>query len=611
MLLTAATDIPVGKNWLYEVKYDGFRCLLEWEEESPILMSRNGNILNSMFPETITFCQTIQDQIQPFLPIKLDGELVYLSNDVQSTFSIVQVRGRMRTQSVILKHSTEFPCHYIAFDLMEINGESQSNQSIEKRKKVLQNLFKSLKLPASVDRENPNLVQAIDVYKQSKVVWNKVQIGNGEGIVAKEKSSRWESDYRTANWVKIKNWKYVTVILTRYDKGNGFFHGSIYNRETLNEIVTFRHGLSEDERKTLSLLFQSNGKTSAQGIWELEPSICVDIACIDFDGKHLREPRFHAFNFETSPSDCTWRHMQRQLFPLPEKLQITNPDKPIWPKIGVEKDDYLLYLQNVSSMILPFLRDRLLTVIRYTHGAGKESFYQKNTPDSVPDFIITKQEEDTRFLLCNNVESLLWLGNQHALEFHIPFQTHFTNKPMEIVFDLDPPSVNEFPLAIESAVRMKAIFDQFGLPSYVKTSGRKGLQVYIPLPLDAFTYEETRVFTKFVCHFLCEQEPQWFTTERLIKNRNNKLYLDYVQHKEGKTIIAPYSPRGTDQGLIATPLHWNEVNESLRPDQFTIHSVMDRLKKQGDPFRDFRNNIDGQTFKKVLKELKELVLHES
>lgn len=611
MLLSSATEIPVGKNWLYEVKYDGFRCLLNWENETPILLSRNGNVLNKMFPEIIRFSETIYEKIKLFLPLKLDGELVYLANDVQSTFSTVQLRGRMSNQSVILDQSKEFPCHYIVFDLMEINGESQSNHTIEARKKVLQTLFKSMKLPLSVERENPNLIQAIDVYKHSKTVWNKVQVGHGEGIVAKGKSSKWESDIRTGQWLKIKNWKYVTVILTKYDQRNGFFHGSIFNREELVEVVTFKHGLSEDEKKILSTLFLSNGNASEKSTWRLEPSICVDIATIDFDGKHIREPRFYAFNFEKNPEECTWRHMQRQLFPLPERVQITNPDKPIWPMIGVEKDDYLLYLQKVAPLTLPFLRDRLLTVIRFTHGAGKESFYQKNTPEAVPEFIMTKEVEDTRFLLCNNVESLLWLGNQHALEFHIPFQTYLTNKPLEIVFDLDPPSVKEFSLAIEAAVRMKAIFDRFGLASYVKTSGRKGLQVYIPLPVNAFTYEETRVFTQFVCTFLCEQEPQWFTTERLIKNRNNKLYLDYVQHKEGKTIIAPYSPRGTEQGLIATPLRWNEVNDSLRPEQFTIHAVLERLTRQGDPFRDFRHDIDGQAFKKVLKELKELVFHES
>ncbi|MDX1699922.1 MAG: hypothetical protein R3250_04845, partial [Melioribacteraceae bacterium] len=105
--------------------------------------------------------------------------------------------------------------------------------------------------------------------------------------------------------------------------------------------------------------------------------------------------------------------------------------------------------------------------------------------------------------------------------------------------------------------------------------------------------------------------PHWFTTERLIKNRHNKLYLDYVQHNEGKTIIAPYSPRGTEQGLIATPLSWTEVNRNLKPDQFSIHAVLERVKNHGDPFRDFRHNIEGQTFKKVLKELKELVVYET
>jgi bifunctional non-homologous end joining protein LigD len=299
--------------------------------------------------------------------------------------------------------------------------------------------------------------------------------------------------------------------------------------------------------------------------------------------------------------------MKRQLFPVPKIIQITHPKKPIWPLINMQKDDYLLYLQQISPYILPFLRDRLLTVIRFPHGVGGESFYQKNAPEYIPDFITTKQEDDIHYIICNDVESLLWLGNQLALEFHIPFQTIKTDKPTEIVFDLDPPSVNEFSLAIEAALRMKAIFDKFELRSFVKTSGGKGLQVYIPLPLNTFSYNETRIFTKFVCNFLCEQEPQWFTTERLKKNRNNKLYLDYVQHHEGKTIVAPYSPRGNEKGLIATPLNWIEVDDSLKPDQFSIPAVLERIKNQGNPFRDFRKVIEEQKFQNVLNQLKDLV----
>ena len=140
-----------------------------------------------------------------------------------------------------------------------------------------------------------------------------------------------------------------------------------------------------------------------------------------------------------------------------------------------------MYLQRISPYMLPFLKDRLLTVIRFPHGVPGESFYQKNSPDYVPDFVATKKMDDINYIMCNDIETLLWLGNQLALEFHIPFQTVHTNNPTEIVFDLDPPSVKEFSLAVEAAQQMKVIFDQFRLHSFVKTSGGKGIQLYIPI----------------------------------------------------------------------------------------------------------------------------------
>ncbi|MEK4486638.1 DNA ligase D [Psychrobacillus sp. FSL H8-0484] len=606
MLLTVATEIPLGKDWLYEVKYDGFRCILEWEDE-PILISRNGNILNAMFPEIISFCHEMYERIKPFLPLTLDGELVNLTNHFQSNFSIVQLRGRMRNQEVIEKHAKAFPCHFIVFDILNYHGENRTSDSLTTRKKQLHTLFQKLHLPISTNYEDINRIQLIDVFHDSDVLWNKIVVNHGEGIVAKHQTSSWNSDKRTINWLKIKNWRYISVILIKYDESNNYFHGAVYEKEVLVEVVTFRHGLQEGELHTLKTLFQTNGTKRTASTWEIEPSICVEIACIDFDGKSLREPRFHGFNLDKEPGDCSWQQMQRQLYPLPEKLQVTHPEKPIWPANGIQKDDYLFYLQHISPYILPFLRDRQLTVIRYPHGVIGESFYQKNWPDHLPGFIATEQVDDIRYVLCNDVESLLWLGNQLALEFHIPFQPTQTAKPTEIVFDLDPPSVHEFSLAIEAAIRMKAIFDHFELPSFVKTSGGKGLQIYIPLPIDTYSYEDTRLFTKFVCDFLCEQEPQWFTTERLKKNRHHKLYLDYVQHQEGKTIVAPYSPRGNERGLVATPLNWDEICESLRPDLFSIPSVLERIKKKGNPFRDFRQKIDNEQFAVVLSQLKELL----
>ena len=606
MLLTASTEVPIGNEWLYETKYDGFRCILEWDKE-PLLKSRKGKLLNNMFPEIISFCHEIYDKIKPFLPLTMDGELVYLVNNFQSDFSKVQLRGRMKNIDTIKNNAEIFTCHYVVFDLLIYKGKDLTKLPLTKRKQQLSRLFNKVKLPVSINYQDTNRLQAINVYEDSPLLWERIVTNNGEGLIAKQTKSTWNSAERTNKWLKIKNWRYISIILTKYDKSNGFFHGVVYQNGLLVEVVTFRHGLSEVELATLITLFQTKGTQLSNNIWELEPSICVEIACIDFDGKKLREPRFHLFKLNTDIQDCSWEQMQKQLYPLPPTTKITHPDKPIWPKSGIQKDDYLMYLQRIAPYMLPFLKDRLLTVIRFPHGVPGESFYQKNSPDYVPDFVATKKMDDINYIMCNDLETLLWLGNQLALEFHIPFQTVHTNNPTEIVFDLDPPSVKEFSLAVEAAQQMKVIFDQFRLHSFVKTSGGKGIQLYIPLDEDSFTYEETGIFTKFICDFLVEQQPKWFTTERLKKNRGNKLYLDYVQHKEGKTIVAPFSPRGNELGLIATPLKWEEVKESLKPDTFTIPSVLDRITKQGDPFKYFRVNSEKDNFAMVLKQLKDLI----
>lgn len=606
MLLTASTEVPIGNEWLYETKYDGFRCILEWDKE-PLLKSRNGKLLNNMFPEIISFCHEIYGKIKPFLPLTMDGELVHLVNNFQSDFSKVQLRGRMKNIDTIKNNAELFTCHYVVFDLLIYKGKDLTKLPLTKRKQQMSRLFNKVKLPVSINYQDTNRLQAINVYEDSPLLWDRIVTNNGEGLIAKQTKSTWNSAERTNKWLKIKNWRYISIILTKYDKSNGFFHGVVYQNGLLVEVVTFRHGLSEVELATLITLFQTKGTQLSNNIWELEPSICVEIACIDFDGKKLREPRFHLFKLNTDIQDCSWEQMQKQLYPLPPTTKITHPDKPIWPKSGIQKDDYLMYLQRIAPYMLPFLKDRLLTVIRFPHGVPGESFYQKNSPDYVPDFVATKKMDDINYIMCNDLETLLWLGNQLALEFHIPFQTVHTNNPTEIVFDLDPPSVKEFSLAVEAAQQMKVIFDQFRLHSFVKTSGGKGIQLYIPLEEDSFTYEETGIFTKFICDFLVEQQPKWFTTERLKKNRGNKLYLDYVQHKEGKTIVAPFSPRGNELGLIATPLRWEEVKDSLKPDTFTIPSVLDRITKQGDPFKYFRVNSEKDNFAMVLKQLKDLI----
>ncbi|MDN4494953.1 DNA ligase D [Ureibacillus aquaedulcis] len=606
MLLTSADAVPTGNDWIYEVKYDGFRCILKWDAAGITLISRNDKELTEYFPEIIQFCHDIQTRISPHLPILLDGEIVYLQNDYRSNFSTVQSRGRMRSKKTILESSGKFPCNFIAFDLLQLEGEDVTQDSLEVRKTKLTSLFESVQLPLSPSYKDKGSLQLIGVSSESEKLWEKIREWNAEGMIAKKKSSLWESGKRSSLWLKVKNWRIITIILTLFDQTNGYFNGAVYYNDELREITNFRHGLKDEELQTLANFFQANGTKTSATTWILPPSICVDVACIDFDGKKLREPRFEAFRFDVTPADATWKRMLRGLNPIPESVAITHPDKPIWPAVGLVKDDYIYYLQEVAPFFLPFLKNRLLTTIRFPHGVPGESFYQKNAPEYTPSFIKTSVEEEIEYVVCNDMKTLLWLGNQLAIEYHIPFKTIDTTYPTEIVFDLDPPSVDDFSLAIEAALNMKAIFDKFNLESFIKTSGGKGLQIYIPLSKDTFTFEETRIFTEFVCRFLVEQNPKWFTIERMKKNRGNRLYLDYIQHAEGKTIVSPYSPRGHEHGLIATPLEWHEVNSDLSPKHFTIPAVLERIKNKGDLFSNFYKVGEKQQFETVLTTLVEL-----
>ena len=604
MRLTPAHDIPTGADWVYELKYDGFRAILVWEEDEIRLESRTGKQLNEQFPEVMDQCEQLRDEFAPFLPLTLDGELVFLLSEQQSEFAKVQQRGRLKNKEAIHRQAERFPCHFIAFDLLRCKGKPLVDLPLMERKNQLQQVFQDAKLPSSVQLEHPSLLQVIHTDPDSEYMKNLMTMYLAEGLVAKKKTSKWHDNTRSKEWLKIKNWRYVSVIVTRFDKENGYFQGCIYQDSALIEVVQFKHGLSKEEEQTLRTLFQTKGQLTGGSSYEIPPSIVASIACISFDGSALREPRFSSFLLDADPSACTIQQMLKQLYPLPAVIDVTHPEKPIVPTLQLNKADYLLYLRQVAPYLLPFLRERRLTLIRYPHGSGDEFFYQKSTPDYAPDFVLTDEVDDISYTVCNDPRTLLWLGNQLAMEFHIPFETRDTDRPTEIVFDLDPPSVNEFHLAIEAAKRIKALLDGLFLTAFIKTSGGKGLQVYIPLKKNAFTYEETRQFTAFICHFLCEQAPDLFTLERLKKNRGNRLYLDYIQHDAGKTIIAPYSPRGNELGLVATPLEWDELyHDELHPTLFTMPAVIERLKEKGDPFRRMRHLVNDDAFRQVLHQL--------
>ncbi|GAA4716304.1 non-homologous end-joining DNA ligase [Brevibacillus fulvus] len=262
-------------------------------------------------------------------------------------------------------------------------------------------------------------------------------------------------------------------------------------------------------------------------------------------------------------------------------LLISNPHKPLWPEANVTKLEYLQYLMKVAPYMLAYTQNRLLTVIRYPHGIHDKHFYQKNVPDYAPSWIETAVWESTRYVLLNNLPTLLWLANQAALEWHISFHEADRELPTELVFDLDP-STADFAPVREAALLLKELLDSLQLPAFVKTSGASGLQIYVPIER-RYTFEQTRAVGQFIAHYLVEKHPRLVTVERLVKNRGTKLYIDYLQPWRGKTLTAPYSTRARPEATVSTPVAWEEV-PNISPRDFTIYDVPDRIQKMGDLF---------------------------
>ncbi|MCL6573752.1 MAG: DNA ligase D [Bacillus sp. (in: Bacteria)] len=604
MLPSLTFEPPIHPKWLYEVKYDGFRAILDWNSQGISLTSRNGKPLLLQFPEIKEFLLKFEKQFKPYLPLQLDGELVWLENTYKANFNAIQVRGRLKSEKKIAEHASHSPCHLLVFDVLIIAGKPLHTIAFHRRKKELINLFSKIGFSLDIHLNNRQFVQHIQAYSNFNELWEKVVLYDGEGIIAKQKNSLWEEGKRSLQWLKYKNWKYVSCFISGYDKINGYFYVAVYKKNTIHGIGQVLFGFKPEEKQALHQTIKQNILSEDRQIIFVKPAICLEVKYIEIYENQLREPHFDRFRFDLEPESCTYDHFIFSQKNLPQDMTITHPDKPLWENKDILKADYILYLREVAPYLLPFLKDRLLTVIRYPHGMFGEPFYQKNCPDYAPEFVQTHSADGIDYILCNNLKTLVWLGNQLAIEFHIPFQTINSDGPSEIVFDLDPPTTDAFHLAIDAALLIKEVLDRLNLIAYIKTSGNKGLQIYLPLPENVYSYDDTRLFTSFIAEYLTSKDPNSFTIERMKKNRKNKLYVDYVQHSEGKTIVAPYSLRGNVHAGVATPLYWEEVDGKLELGSLTMENALKRIRQHGDPFKNYFQTKLIQQFRPVLDFLK-------
>lgn len=261
-------------------------------------------------------------------------------------------------------------------------------------------------------------------------------------------------------------------------------------------------------------------------------------------------------------------------------IVVTNPEKPLWPEAGITKFIYLQKLIALSPYLLTYCRNRYLTTIRFPHGISDKSFYQKNAPEPIPEFVTTAQLEGINYVVLNSVATLLWLGNLACLEFHPSFHYVDDESPAEWLLDIDPSREHE-PRLMEAVKLIGEVLDSLHINSVPKTSGASGVQIFIPIQ-PRYQFSQLRKIGEFIARYLVQQHPRLFTLERLKKNRGDLIYIDYLQHWPGKTLSAAYTPRARKHATVSTPLLWDEVASGCDIKSFNLLTIEERLAHYGD-----------------------------
>ncbi|MCW4005415.1 MAG: non-homologous end-joining DNA ligase [Candidatus Bathyarchaeota archaeon] len=282
------------------------------------------------------------------------------------------------------------------------------------------------------------------------------------------------------------------------------------------------------------------------------------------------------------------------------KVKFSNLSKTLFPKLGITKAKFIEYYIKIAPKILPFLVDRPLVLTRYPNGVDKEGFYEKDAPKGKPDWVKTATlysqtaKRDVHYVLCNDLDTLIWLANLAAVELHMPLsRANSREMPDFAFFDLDPEPPAAFADAVEVGLLLKEKLDDLGLLSYVKTSGKKGLHVLVPV-VNGYDFKKTRAFV----HSLGQQltkELEVVVSEFKDTKKPGKVFVDYTQNSHGRTMACPYSLRANNDASVSTPLDWKEVKKSIKPSEFNIHSIPKINKDPWEGIFENRQKLEGNS----------------
>lgn len=601
MLATLIREPFDNEDWLFEIKWDGYRALAFIEKGKVQLKSRNKNLLNSKYPAIVHQLEKITSEMI------LDGELVVLNSEGISKFQLMQNYQKEGKGAL---------CFYV-FDLLFKDGMDLRELPLIERKEILRKFLKEMSLDL--------ILYSDHIFKEGKAFFNEASKKNLEGIIGKKISSTYESK-RSPNWVKIKTEFRQEFVICGFTEPRGTrkkFGALIvgyYDQEKLKYAGHVGGGfdakLLQGTYDKLKPLIQKKSpfakipKTNETATW-VKPTLICEVSFREWTNENtLRMPIFQGLRMDKEPKSV----IKEVPSPSPviassksrkrKELSLTNLEKVYWPKEGYTKGDLIKYYEQVSTFILPYLKDRPIVMHRYPNGIESEEFYQKNIDDAHPSWIktfpIQTDGKVAQYLMIDNLESLLYAINLGSIDLH-PFISRYKKikNPDFCAIDLDPHGVS-FQDVIDVALEVHRILEAIDVVHYCKTSGGKGLHILIPFHAK-YDYEQSRQFAEIISYYVHQKFPDLTSMIRNPKKREKKIYLDCLQNRYGQTIVAPYSVRPRPGALVSTPLDWSEVNHNLVPQDFNIETVPNRLKTKGDILKDILKQ--GINLKTALKNL--------
>lgn len=628
-MLATLVDKPFDDpDWVYEVKWDGYRSLAFVQKGKVRLLSRN----NKSFDEK--FYPIHQILANWDVDILVDGEIVALDDQGNANFNKLQ-NWRSEADAVLA---------FYVFDILWYNGKNLMGLPLNERQAILKKV-----LPLQDDRVRLSTV--FDV--AGTEMFAAAEKMGLEGIMAKRADSVYTADLRSKEWLKIKVNKRQEVVIAGFTKNEGTSKAfsalllAVHEKGKLQYVGKVGTGFSDAKQKEMMELFKPlivnkspfsedidvdkpsrfRQRMGAKPTW-LKPKLVCEVSYAEItDEGVFRHPSFEgmredkkakdvvretetntkkivsevnkeqkpATSFVKEPKDKSRKTL---LNPTDEtqtrkikghELKFTNLSKIYWPKEGYTKRDMFNYYYQVAEYILPYLKDRPQSLNRFPNGINKPGFYQKDVKGKSPDWVkkfpyTTSNGEKKEFLVGDNEDTLLWMASLGCIEMNPWFsRVQSPDHPDYCVLDLDPDK-NTFDQVIQIALAIKDILDSMNVPCYCKTSGSTGMHIYIPLGAK-YTYDQSQLFGRLIVDMVQQQYPSFTSLERIVKNRKGKMYLDFLQNRPGATLACPYSLRPKPGATVSMPLHWDEVKPGLRMSDFTIQNAVARVREVGDLFK--------------------------